>query len=83
MNYTVATLQSAERQVMRLYENWPARRHTEGAGRARGFFTWLLANYSRFTEYGVFGDRDPHQHIGAITARWEGTYGRVERLGSK
>ena len=83
MNDPTAAPQGAEREVMRLYERWPARRNINGAGRSRAFLAWLRTNYRRLTEYGVFGDRDPHQHIIAITARWEGTFGRVERSGSR
>ncbi len=61
---------------MRLYEKWPARRHTDAADRPRVFFTWLKANHSYLTEFGVFGYRRPYEHIRAIVARWEGTYGR-------
>lgn len=81
MSDQVASPQSDEQQVMRLYEQWPARRNSDGSGRPRAFFAWLQANHSHLTEYGVFGYGAPYQHISAITARWEGTYGRVERIG--
>lgn len=83
MSDPITAPESAEREVMRLYERWPARRNINGAGRSRAFFAWLRTNYRRLTEDGAFGDRDPHRHISAMTARWEGTYGRVERTGSR
>jgi len=78
VNSHAANPLSAEREIIQLYERWPARRHSAGADRPREFFAWLKANHSHLTEFGVFGYRRPYEHIRAIIARWEGTYGRGE-----